>query len=120
MYYISDKKFKNYILLAASLLFYSWGEPRFIFIVLASTILDFYIVRSLYRAQTKRAKAIFLTLSISTNLGLLIFFKYANFFMENMNTVFSLLGSEQLSWTRIALPIGISFYTFQTLTYSID
>ncbi len=120
LYYIADKKFKNFILLAASIFFYSWGEPRFIFVILASTILDFYIVRALYRSKTKKTKNIFLTLSISTNLGLLLFFKYANFFVDNLNTIFSIFGTDAISWTKIALPIGISFYTFQTLTYSID
>lgn len=120
LYYIADKSFKNLILLAASILFYSWGEPWFIFVILASTILDFYIVRALYRTKIKRNKDIYLTLSIATNLGLLLFFKYANFFVENVNTVFDWFGGEGVSWTTIALPIGISFYTFQTLTYSID
>jgi alginate O-acetyltransferase complex protein AlgI len=120
LYYIVDKKFKNYILLIASLIFYSWGEPWFIFIILASTFIDFHIVNGLYRTKIKRKKNIFLFLSISTNLGLLLYFKYANFFIENVNATLNSIGIEEVAWTSVALPIGISFYTFQTLTYSID
>ena len=120
IYYLLGQKFKNYFLLFASILFYSWGEPLFIFVILLSTFLDFYIVKALYNTNNKSKKKIFLALSISTNLGLLLFFKYANFFVENINTLFGVLNIKQIKWTTIALPIGISFYTFQTLTYSID
>lgn len=120
IYFLLKAKFKNYFLLFASILFYSWGEPKFIFVILISTFLDFYIVKALYKTKSNLRKKIFLALSISTNLGLLLFFKYANFFVENINTVFGVLGIKEMKWATIALPIGISFYTFQTLTYSID
>ncbi len=120
LYYIVPQKYRNYVLLIGSIAFYSWGEPWFIFVILASTILDFYIVNALYRTKVKTQKNIFLALSISTNLGLLLYFKYANFFIDNVNLFLNGLGIEQLAWTSVALPIGISFYTFQTLTYSID
>ncbi len=117
---LKRQNLKNYFLLFASILFYSWGEPKFIFVILVSTFLDFYIVKALYNTDKKSRKKIFLALSISTNLGLLLFFKYANFFVENINTIFGILDIKQIKWSTIALPIGISFYTFQTLTYSID
>ena len=117
---LKHQNLKNYFLLFASILFYSWGEPKFIFVILASTFLDFYIVKALYNTSNKTRKKIFLALSISTNLGLLLFFKYANFFVENINTIFGVFDIKQIKWSTIALPIGISFYTFQTLTYSID
>ena len=120
LYYISGQKLKNIVLLLASIFFYSWGEPWFIFVILASTFLDFHIVNAIYKTDVKRNKNIFLFLSISTNLGLLLYFKYANFFIENVNAALNSFGIEQVEWTSIALPIGISFYTFQTLTYSID
>ncbi len=120
LYYFSDRSFKNTVLLIASIFFYTWGEPWFVFILMTSTFLDFFIVRALYQSKTKKQKKIFLALSVSTNLGLLIFFKYANFFVENVNTIIGSFGMDELEWTKIALPIGISFYTFQTLTYSID
>ncbi|MBN2683484.1 MAG: MBOAT family protein [Bacteroidales bacterium] len=120
LYFIATQKNKNYILLLASLVFYSWGEPWFVYIIIASTYLDYHIVNKLYRATKKRNKNIFLALSISTNLGLLVYFKYANFFVDNVNSFLNSVGIEQVEWTSVALPIGISFYTFQTLTYSID
>ncbi len=119
-YWLSPKKFRNYIILLFSIAFYSWGAPKFVFVILGSTIIDFYIVRSLYRASIQRNRKLLLAISITLNLGLLAFFKYANFFVENVNHFLSTLGVESLAWTSIALPIGISFYTFQTLTYSID
>ena len=120
LYYLADKKYKNIVLLVASILFYSWGEPRFILVILLSTFIDFHIVNRIYHTNIRRKKNIFLFLSISTNLGLLLYFKYANFFIENVNAMLNSFGVEQVAWTSIALPIGISFYTFQTLTYSID
>ena len=120
LYYLTDRKYKNYILLISSIIFYSWGAPKFVFILLASTFLDFYIVKCLYLAKTKKRKNLFLFLSIFINLGLLLYFKYANFFIENVNMTLNRCGIENVKWTEIILPIGISFYTFQTLTYSID
>lgn len=120
LYWFSPKKLRNYIILVASILFYSWGAPKFIFVILGSTIIDFYIVRALYNTSKKAIKKQLLTLSVFINLGLLAYFKYANFFIESFNSVLQQLEIENISWTAVALPIGISFYTFQTLTYSID
>lgn len=120
VYHLSPKVAKNYVILAASLAFYAWGAPTFIFILLGSTVLDFYIVKSLHAAGTKRRRNWLLTASLAMNLGLLLYFKYANFFVENVNALLGSLGVTELAWTSVLLPIGISFYTFQTLTYSID
>jgi alginate O-acetyltransferase complex protein AlgI len=120
VYHLVNAKFKNYVILGASILFYSWGAPKFIFVILASTILDFYIVKRLYLSQREDQRKWLLTLSIFINLGLLVYFKYANFFVDNLSSSLKLLGFTQVGWTSVALPIGISFYTFQTLTYSID
>lgn len=119
-YNLVPAKFKNYTLLIASIFFYSWGAPKFVFVILASTIIDFYIVSRLHRSEVKLHRKLLLSLSISINLGLLIYFKYANFFVENVNQLLLSSGIESISWTSVILPIGISFYTFQTLTYSID
>ena len=119
-YSLLNKKFKNYWILLSSIIFYAWGAPKFVFVILCSTILDFYLVRTLHREDRAQRRKLYLFLSIFLNLGLLLFFKYSNFFVENVNNVLSFLGEENLKWTAIALPIGISFYTFQTLTYSID
>jgi alginate O-acetyltransferase complex protein AlgI len=120
VYNISATKYKNWILLFASLFFYAWGAPKFIFVVVGSVIVDYYIINSMYNSTKRKNRQKLLTLSIAINLGLLLYFKYANFFVENLNEVLSMAGAENVSWTSVVLPIGISFYTFQTLTYSID
>jgi alginate O-acetyltransferase complex protein AlgI len=120
VYHLVGQKYKNYTILAASIFFYSWGAPKFIFVILGTTIIDFYIVKSIYLSQDAARRKTLLILSIIINLGLLAYFKYANFFVENLNEVLSSFGFTRLAWTAVALPIGISFYTFQTLTYSVD
>ncbi|MFT5997781.1 MAG: alginate O-acetyltransferase complex protein AlgI [Neolewinella sp.] len=114
------KTWKNAVILAFSLFFYAWGAPLFIFVLVASTIADFFIVRQLYRVKEERYRKALLLTSLGLNLSLLAYFKYANFFIDNINATLSLWGISSLSWAEVALPIGISFYTFQTLTYSID
>ncbi len=119
-YYLVGAKLKNIVVLLFSVAFYSWGAPKFIFILLASTYLDFYLVRWMHQCTDQKRKQLLLILSITLNLGLLAFFKYANFFIENVNGILAQFGQTSVQWTKIVLPIGISFYTFQTLTYSID
>ncbi len=120
VYSIVGKKLKNWVILIASIIFYSWGAPKFVFILIGSTIIDFYLVRSMYRAKLLSRKRALLIVSITLNLGLLMYFKYANFFIENVNSVLQVAGINGIGWVNVILPIGISFYTFQTLTYSID
>lgn len=120
LYYLSSKENKNWLVLVFSIIFYSWGAPKFVFLLMGSTFLDFYLVRYMAQTTNQGRKKLLLGLSITLNLGLLAFFKYANFFVENVNAILGMVGSEDIQWTKIALPIGISFYTFQTLTYSID
>ena len=119
-YHLVGRKLKNFVILGASIFFYSWGAPKFVFVILSSTIIDFYIVKRLYISSSLRQRRRLLTLSITINLGLLAYFKYANFFVDNVNKALEIFGYTELAWTSVALPIGISFYTFQTLTYSID
>ncbi len=120
IYHITQVKLKNLVILIGSIIFYSWGAPKFIFVILSSTIIDFYIVKQLHLSTEAIKRRTYLALSISINLGLLLYFKYANFFVDNLNSFLELLGFANIQWTSVALPIGISFYTFQTLTYSID
>lgn len=120
IYNIAPKKLKNYIILIFSLFFYAWGAPRFIFIVIFSIILTFYLVRNLNNSSSTKKRKILLFIGIFINLGLLSYFKYANFFVENLNFLISKLGYEPHKWIEIALPIGISFFTFQTITYILD
>ncbi len=120
LYFLADKRYKNWIILLASVFFYAWGAPKFIFILLGSTFLDFYLVRAMHRTEEGTKKKWLLAVSIILNVGLLAYFKYANFFVENVNGLITSLGGSPMGWEKVLLPIGISFYTFQTLTYSID
>ncbi len=120
IYVLLPQSWKNYWALLVSILFYAWGAPNFIYVVLATSLLDFYLVKAIYTTQIQNRKKLFLTTSLVLNLGLLAYFKYANFFIENVNQVFVGLGLTTLNWTNVALPIGISFFTFQTLTYAIE
>lgn len=117
IYYISKDKYRNYILLLVSLLFYSWGEPKFIILMLISILFNYYfaIFIDKYRENNKVTKAILIG-SLIFNIGLLFFFKYFNFFINNFNSLFS----SNISIMKIILPIGISFYTFQILSYVVD
>ncbi len=120
IYYLADKRFKNAVILCGSVFFYAWGAPQFIFVILGTTVIDFYVVRLMSQTTGNRARKLLLCISLAINLGLLFYFKYSNFFVENVNFVFQHMGIKTLSWTKLVLPIGISFYTFETLTYVVD
>lgn len=121
LYYLTDRKYKNFILLAASVFFYAWGAPKFVFVIIGTTILDFFFVKMLDQNKKKRTRIFFLLLSVFMNVGLLFYFKYCNFFIDNVNNLMHSMGATgSISWTKLVLPIGISFYTFETLTYVID
>ncbi len=120
VYYIADTKYKNSVILFFSIVFYMWGAPRFIVVILASVILDYYLSHFIYKAEGKRKKLL-LIFSVCINVGILLYFKYANFFVENINEMLHSLGaSGPIKWTAVALPIGISFFTFHELSYIID
>lgn len=116
IYFIAPKKLKNFILLIASLVFYAWGEPRYVLIMLLSILLALVwgILIEKYRGQV--LSKFFLGLSVFSSLGMLMLFKYADFFIYNINQVTGL----SLGLLRLTLPIGISFYTFQILSYTVD
>ena len=117
IYYVSPKGIRNLVLLIASLIFYAWGEPIYIFIMLFSTVFDYIIGLFIHRFREKKSIArIFLITSVVVNLFLLGFFKYTDFFITNINGIFG----ASIGLLNIALPIGISFYTFQTMSYTID
>lgn len=116
LYHLVPHKYKNALILLASIYFYSWGGPKFVFVILGTTLLDFFLVNAMHNQKTQGAKTKFLIVSLCLNLGLLFYFKYCNFFIENINAV---LGTE-IKWLKVALPIGISFYTFESFTYVVD
>lgn len=117
IYYISPRKIKNLVLLFSSLFFYAWGEPVYIFLMIFSSIVDYIhgLFIDKYRHDDKKARLAVLS-SVIINLGLLSFFKYSDFLILNINNI---LGTS-FSQLNLPLPIGISFYTFQTMSYTID
>ncbi|HEX5625186.1 MAG TPA: MBOAT family O-acyltransferase [Saprospiraceae bacterium] len=119
-YYLVGRPYKNLIILIFSFVFYSWGAPKFIFVILGTTLLDFYLVHWMDASKTRWRRRLLLTLSLSVNLGLLFYFKYSNFFIENVNAMLGMAGMQSVTWTKLVLPIGISFYTFETITYVVD
>lgn len=117
LYLLTPKQARNFVALIASTLFYAWGAPLFVFVVYASMFADFYLVKLFDNQQLKRLSV---TLSVLLNVGLLAYFKYANFFVENANALLTNFGFSEVGWTSVALPIGISFFTFQKLSYTLD
>lgn len=117
-YFAVSKNYKNSVALIFSTLFYAWGAPTFIVLVFVSLIIDLYIVKLLFKLPDK--KKLLLVLSVILNIGMLAYFKYANFMVENFNIITESLGGNSVKWTEVILPIGISFFTFQKLSYSID
>ncbi len=119
LYFLCPARFRNPVLLAASLLFYAWGEPVYIFVMLFSTVFDYCNGRAIARlkdaARPRAAKAV-LAASVVGNLTILFVFKYAGFFIDLANS----MGAGAIPAFKAALPIGISFYTFQTMSYTID
>ncbi|SHF90506.1 D-alanyl-lipoteichoic acid acyltransferase DltB, MBOAT superfamily [Mariniphaga anaerophila] len=112
---------RNAFLLATSYLFYGWWDYRFLGLVILSSVVDFWCGAKIFQAQTKRKKRRFLILSLSVNLGVLFFFKYFGFFSRELIALFANWGYPIHPATlNIILPVGISFYTFQTLSYTID
>ncbi len=116
-YLLIPEKFKNAFLLTISILFYWWGAPLFSIVLLGTSTLNFYIAKKI--PLNKNPKR-YLTLYILTNLGLLAYFKYSNFFIENTNLLLEQIGYQGVQWTKVILPIGISFFTFQSITYGVD
>ena len=119
LYYAGPSRLRNLMLLVMSLAFYSWGEPVYISIMLFSTVFDYgngIAIEKCLSSGRKRAARAVLLLSVAGNLGILGFFKYSNFFIETVNAA----GGTDFPLLELSLPIGISFYTFQTMSYTID
>lgn len=116
-YYICPKKGRNLFLLIVSLVFYAWGEPKYVFLMIFSILVNYIFGRLMdkHRENKKRLK-LMLVLSVVIDLGLLSVFKYTDFIITNVNAIFG----ANFDLLNIALPIGISFYTFQAMSYTID
>ena len=116
LYYLVPGRMKNVLLFFGSLIFYAWGEPVYVLLMLFSTIVDYTHGRLLERFRGKRRAGCILLSSVVINLALLCFFKYADFLIRTINT----LSGSEFPLLNLPLPIGISFYTFQTMSYTID
>lgn len=116
-YYLLDRKFKNVFLLIMSLLFYAWGEPKFVFVMIGSILMNyvFALLVEHFRGKRKLVRCI-LTIMLIANISIFFVFKYLNFTVNNLNTIFKC----EITVPQIVLPIGISFFTFQAISYVLD
>lgn len=114
-------KLQNLFLLLASYVFYGWWDYRFLSLLFFSTIVDYWVGLQLLKAEAPKARKFWLGVSLTVNLGMLSFFKYYNFFVDSFVDLLNSIGYQANPFTlKIILPVGISFYTFQTLSYVID
>ena len=117
VYYIAPPQWKNLLLLAGSLIFYAWGEPVYIILMILSILLNYFCGMDIENKSENEAKAKrSLVFAITVNIVLLVFFKYFGFLVESTNTLFGI----SIPYRELALPIGISFYTFQEISYIVD
>ena len=120
-YYACPARHRNLVALLASALFYAWGAPRFVIVLFVSGLMDYVLSRELPadRGTSGRRKGV-LALAVVLNIALLLYFKYANFFVAEMNAMLARFGGGPVPWAAVALPIGISFFTFQKVSYLVD
>ncbi|MEC9302822.1 MAG: MBOAT family O-acyltransferase [Bacteroidota bacterium] len=117
----TNTKKQNILIFIASYIFYGWWDYRFLLLIALSTLVDFFVGDSIYKNENKFKRKLLLILSLTVNLGLLIYFKYCNFFIDSLKELFLDFGiNTNLATLNIILPVGISFYTFQTLSYTLD
>ena len=116
LYRIVPKMLKNTVLLLTSLIFYGWGEPKYIVLMVFAILSGYFLGLLIDKFRSSKLSKVFITLSVVSSLGILGYFKYADFFISNFNEVTGL----NVPLLKLALPIGISFYTFQILSYTID
>lgn len=118
-YWLTPQKFRNITALLWSVFFYAWGAPKFVFVLFASILIDFFLANKIHESEQDLKKK-YLISSLILNVGLLLYFKYANFFVGNTNWFLESIGMTAVHWTKLALPIGISFFTFQKISYVVD
>jgi D-alanyl-lipoteichoic acid acyltransferase DltB (MBOAT superfamily) len=116
-----NRNAQNALIVVTSFIFYGWWDWRFCGLMLAASLIDFFAGLGLDRAQRKSVRRLYLFTSMACNLGMLGFFKYYNFFADSLHAALAQIGWEVQPWTlRVVLPVGISFYTFQTMSYALD
>lgn len=116
VYGLSKKEIRNYVLLVASIVFYAWGEPRYLAIMIITILVNYVGAIEMARFANRKKRKLILAATILTDLGFLIYFKYFNFMVENLNNWLEL----EFDYIDVIMPIGISFYTFQAMSYLID
>ena len=117
LYAIAPKKLKNLVMIAGSFVFYAWGEIRFLPVMIALSVEDYVCGRLMEKhRENERKRRMYMLISVISNLSVLIFFKYTNFFVSNFCALFGIKGVS----VNIILPIGVSFNTFQSISYTID
>lgn len=115
------RKVQNVLLLVSSYVFYGWWDWRFLLLIFASSVVDYLVGNALFKSTENKKRKILLIISLSFNLGVLAYFKYFNFFIDSFNTLLTSIGlNSNIHSLSIILPVGISFYTFQTMSYTID
>lgn len=120
LHLILPRAFRNLFLLASSVLFYMWGEMEFGFLICISVLLNYALGYGIHYASSPRDKKIILGVTMAANLAMLAVFKYANFVVENLNVILTATGVAPIDLEPVQLPIGISFFTFQAMTYVVD
>lgn len=120
LYFITPNKYKNHVLIFSSIFFYAWGEPVFVFIALASAILDWFLGNIISKSEKIPLRKFALFTSIVANIGLLAYFKYANFFVDSFNRLLAVNHLHPIKIAEIALPLAISFIVFEKITYTVD
>jgi len=119
-YFVCPKRFRNYVILLFSVVFYAYGAPDFILWLLGSTVANYFLVKLMHKTRKPSLKKLYCGLAVAVSLGLLVYYKYANFFIDNLNALTSVFGANPIRMAKVLLPIGISFFTFQSITYVID
>lgn len=120
LYFVLPVRLKNYFIVLASALFYAWGAPQFVFILFGTILFNFCVAHLLAGLQKGKLQKRLLAFAVIVNLSFLLYFKYANFFVENFNVLLGSFGVDAIELLPIALPIGISFFTFHQLSFIID
>ena len=119
VYYASPRWARNTIALLGSMLFFAWGAPLFVYALVAGTLIDYRLSLAIAAREGGRRKP-WLWCSVVLNLTLLLYFKYANFFVDQLNQLLAAFGGPGIEWAAVALPIGISFFTFHKISYVVD
>ena len=121
IYFVLPYKFRWILLLSSSYYFYGSWNAKYLILIIISTLIDYFAGIMMENEKLKEKRKKYLALSLAANLGMLFVFKYFNFFTDNLNQLFGAFALDiQISTLKVLLPVGISFYTFQTLSYTFD